>query len=116
MKLKLGDEVQIATGKDKGKTGKVTKIFRNSNKIVVEKINMITKHIKKTAQKAGEKIQLEAPINASNAVLVCPKCKKTTRVGYKKLDTGKKERVCKKCNESVDQIVTSRKTSSKQKK
>lgn len=116
MKLKIGDEVQILTGKDKGKKGKITKLFRNSNKITVEKINLLTKHIKKTAQRPGEKLRFEFPIQASNAILVCPKCKKATRAGYKKLETGKKERICKKCGESVDQIVTSRKSSSKQKK
>jgi len=116
MKLKIGDEVQIQAGKDKRKQGKITKILRNSNKITVEKVNLLTKHIKKTAQKAGEKIRYEFPFNASNAILVCPKCKKATRVGYKKLENGKKQRICKKCGESVDQIVTSRKTSSKQKK
>ena len=116
MKLKLGDEVQILSGKDKSKQGKITKILRNSNKITVEKVNLMTKHIKKTAQRPGEKIRYESPINASNVILVCPKCKKTTRIGHNKLENGKKQRICKKCKESVDQIVTSRKTSSKQKK
>jgi large subunit ribosomal protein L24 len=116
MKLKIGDEVKILAGKDKGKTGKVTKIFRNSNKVTVEKVNFITKHIKKTAQRAGEKLRYEAPFQASNAILVCPKCKKTTRIGHKKLEKGKKQRICKKCGEAVDQIVTTRKSSSKQKK
>jgi large subunit ribosomal protein L24 len=116
MKLKIGDEVQIIAGKDKGKKGKITKLLRNSNKVVVEKVNIITKHIKKTAQKAGEKIQYEAPLNATNTILVCPKCKKTTRVGHKKLENGKKERICKKCGDSVDQVVTTRKSTSKQKK
>jgi len=116
MKLKIGDEVQILAGKDKGKKGKITKLLRNSNKIVVEKVNIITKHIKKTAQKAGEIIKYEAPIDATNASIVCPKCKKTTRIGHKKLENGKKQRICKKCGESVDQIVTSKKTTSKQTK
>ena len=116
MKLKIGDEVQILTGKDKGKKGKITKILRNSEKIVVEKVNIVTKHIKKTAQRAGERIQYEKPFNASNAILVCPKCKKTTRIAHKKLDSGKKQRICKKCGDSVDTIVTTRKTSSKQTK
>lgn len=116
MKLKIGDEVQILTGKNKGKKGKVIKLLKNSNRITVEKINLITKHIKKTAQRKGEKIIYEAPFQVSNAILVCPKCKKTTRIGCKKLGTGKKQRICKKCGESVDPIVITRKTSSKQKK
>ncbi|MBT3704563.1 50S ribosomal protein L24 [Candidatus Peregrinibacteria bacterium] len=116
MKLKIGDEVQILTGKDKGKKGKITKIFRNSRKITVEKVNLLTKHIKKTAQRPGEKLRYEFPIQASNAILVCPKCKKTTRIEMKKLENKKKERICKKCKDSVDQIVTTKKSSSKQKK
>jgi large subunit ribosomal protein L24 len=116
MKLKIGDTVRILTGKDKGKKGKITKLFRNSNKITVEKINLITKHIKKTTQKRGEKLRFEAPIQASNAILLCPKCDKPTRVGHRTLANNKKERICKNCKESVDAIVTTRKTSSKQKK
>lgn len=117
MKLKIGDEVQVITGKDKSKKGKILKILSSSNKVVVEKANMITKHIKKTAQRKGERIHLEAPLQVSNVMLICPHCKKTTRVGYKKLETGKKQRICKHCKDSVDTVVvTKRKTSSKQKK
>ena len=116
MKLKIGDEIQVLTGKNKGKKGKVIKLFRNSNKITVEKVNLITKHIKKTAQKPGEKLRYEAPFQASNAILICPKCSKTTRIGHNKLENGKKQRICKKCGEAVDQIITTRKSSSKQKK
>lgn len=106
MKLKIGDEVQIITGKDKGKKGKITKILRNSNKIVVEKINLVTKHIKKTSQKAGERIKFEAPIQVSNTMIICPKCKKTTRIMIKMLKGEKKEkqRICKKCKDSLDTI------------
>jgi large subunit ribosomal protein L24 len=109
MKLKKQDQVAVITGKDKGKSGQITKILRKQNKIVVEKVNIITKHIKKTAQKAGERIQLEAPINASNVMVVCPNCKKRTRVGYKKLESGKKERICKKCKEALDKDIKGKK-------
>jgi large subunit ribosomal protein L24 len=106
MKLKIGDEVQIIAGKDKGKKGKITKILRNSNKIVVEKINLVTKHVKKTAQKPGERIKFEAPIDASNTMIICPKCKKTTRIMIKMLkgDKREKQRICKKCKDSLDTI------------
>lgn len=116
MKIKIGDEVQIIAGKDKGKKGKILRILSSSNRVVVEKANMITKHIKKTAQKAGERIHLEAPLQVSNVMLICPHCKKMTRIEYKKLDTGKKQRICKHCKDSVDTIITKHKTSSKQKK
>lgn len=106
MKLKIGDEVQIISGKDKGKKGKITKVLKSSNKIVVEKINMVTKHIKKTAQKAGERIKFESPLHASKAMILCPKCKKTTRIMIKMLtgDKREKQRICKKCKDSLDTI------------
>lgn len=103
MKLKLNDPVTVISGKDKGKKGQVIKILRKQNKVVVEKINMRVKHVKKTAEKAGERITFEAPLDASNVMLFCPNCKKPVRIGYKKLADNKKQRVCKKCKESVDQ-------------
>lgn len=102
MKLKLGDQVVVIAGKDKGKKGKITKILVKQERIVVEKLNMRTKHIKKTREKSGEKIRFEAPMHISNVMLLCPNCGKATRVGYKKLKSGKKQRICKKCKEAVD--------------
>ncbi|MFA5820900.1 MAG: 50S ribosomal protein L24 [Candidatus Gracilibacteria bacterium] len=102
MKIKLNDKVQIIAGKDKGKTGKVMKVSVKKNTVIVEKANIRTKHIKKTQTKAGERIQFEVPINVSNVMIVCPNCKKLARVGYKKLANGKKDRICKKCKESLD--------------
>ena len=106
MKLKKTDKVIVIAGKDKGKQGKITKILRKQNKIVVEKINMRIKHIKKSQNKAGEKITFEAPIDASNVMLICPQTGKRTRIGYRKLENGKKERISKKSNESIDKITT----------
>jgi len=106
MKLKKTDKIIVIAGKDKGKQGKITKILRKQNKIVVEKINMRTKHIKKSQNKAGEKITFEAPIDASNVMLICPQTGKRTRIGYRKLENGKKERISKKSNESIDKITT----------
>ncbi len=102
MKLKQHDQVAVIAGKDKGKSGQITKVYRKAEKIVVEKVNIRTKHIKKTQQKAGEIIKFEAPIHASNVMVVCNGCSKLTRVGYKKLENGKKERICKKCKASLD--------------
>ena len=109
MKIKNDDNVLVIAGKDKGKTGKVIKILRKQEKIVVEKINLRTKHIKKTKEKAGEKIQFEAPISISNVQVKCPGCDKKTRVGYKKLENGKKERICKKCKANLDKTVIKKK-------
>lgn len=105
MKLKMDDQVLVITGKDKGKKGKIIKLYSKQNKIVVEKINLKTKHIKKTRERAGEKIQFEGPINASNAMIICPNCSKTARVGYKILENNKKQRICKKCKEILDKKV-----------
>lgn len=105
MKLKLNDQVVVISGKDKSKKGKITKVLTKNNAIVVEKLNYRTKFIKKTKEKAGDRIKFEAPMNASNAMLICPNCGKATRVGYKKLTTGKKERICKKCKETVDKAT-----------
>lgn len=109
MKVKLNDTIRVIAGKDKGKEGKVMRVMVKSKKVVVEKVNIKTKHIKKTAQKAGEKIQFEAPVDISNVMVLCPNCKKTTRVGYKKLESGKKERICKKCSEDLDKAVKTKK-------
>ena len=81
------------------------KILRKQRAIVVEKINIRTKHIKRTQQKSGERIQFEAPIDVSNIMVVCPNCSKRTRVGYRKLENNKKQRICKKCKEALDKTV-----------
>jgi large subunit ribosomal protein L24 len=101
MKLKTNDLVQIITGKDKGKKGKVIKAIPVKRKILVEKVNIKTKHIKKTQTHPGEIIKFEALIDASNALLVCPNCGKSVRVGYSLDKDGKKVRTCKKCKEQI---------------
>ncbi|MFA5947357.1 MAG: 50S ribosomal protein L24 [Candidatus Gracilibacteria bacterium] len=102
MKLHLNDQIEVIAGKDKGKKGKIIKVNVKKNKIVVEKINIRTKHIKKTKEKRGEIIHYEAPIDVSNAMIICPACGKKSRVGYKKLENNKKQRICKNCKESVE--------------
>lgn len=102
MKLKLSDKVLVISGKDKGKTGKIIKVLKKHNTIVIEKVNMRTKHIKKTQQRAGEKIRYEAPISASNAMILDPKENKPTRIVYKKNEKGKKERYSKLSGASLD--------------
>ncbi|MFA6917252.1 MAG: 50S ribosomal protein L24 [Candidatus Gracilibacteria bacterium] len=105
MKLKLDDTVQVIAGKDKGKKGKIIKIDHKKNKIVVEKVNIRTKHVKKTSEKRGEKIKFEGSIDASNVMIFCPRCTKRVRIAYKILKNGKKERICKKCKETLDKEV-----------
>ena len=95
MKIRNGDTVIVITGKDKGKTGTVLRILPDANRVVVADINMRTRHVKATAQSAGQKITYEASLDASNVMLVDPKTNKPTRVGYK-IENGKKVRVAKK--------------------
>ncbi len=103
MKLKVKDNVLVVAGKYKGKTGVIMRAFKKTNKVTVEKVNIRTRHIKKTATQAGQRLQYEAPFAASNVKLICPSCNKATRVGYAVPEKGKKYRSCKKCNQSVEQ-------------
>jgi len=105
MKLKTGDQVIILCGKDKGKKGKIMRVMKKKNAVVVKKVNIKKRHIKKTTTRPGDIIQFEAPVDASNVKVVCPQCKKATRIGYQIGKDGKKRRMCKKCNETVDQPV-----------
>lgn len=110
MKIKVDDTIVVISGKDRGKTGKVIRVYQKINKIVVEKINIRTKHIKKTTTRPGEIIRFEAPFDVSNVKVICPRCKKATRVSYLKLKDKKKQRICKKCKESIDQLITTKTT------
>lgn len=93
MKIHTGDTVLIITGKDKGKQGRVIRTLASQNRVVVEGINMRTRHIKKTPNQAGQRIQYEASIHASNVMILDPKSKKPTRIGYKIDDKGNKKRI-----------------------
>lgn len=102
MKLKRNDTVKILAGKDKGKSGKIEKIFESNNKIVVENINQYKRHFKARMQnQKSEILTITKPVNVANVGLVCPKCKKITRVGYS-IEKGKKIRVCKKCGKGIE--------------
>lgn len=102
MNFKIGDKVVVIAGKDKGKEGKITKVLRSENKIVIEGVNVVKKHVKPNGQNAGSIVELEAPINASNAMMIDPKTKQRTRIGHKIDKNGKKVRVAKKSNEVID--------------
>jgi large subunit ribosomal protein L24 len=102
MNLKTGDKVVVIAGKDKGKEGKITKILKADNKVVVEGINVAKKHIKPNGQTAGSIVEVELPIHASNVMILDPKTKKRTRIGHTVDKKGKKIRVSKKSNESLD--------------
>lgn len=101
MKIKKGDTVLIILGKDRTKTGKVLSVFPEDNKILVEGINLQKKHVKPKRQgEKGQIVQLPARLNVSNVKLICSKCKKAVRTGYK-IEGDKKYRICKKCNQET---------------
>ncbi len=101
MKIKKGDTVLIISGKDKGKKAKVLESFPKDNKIMVEGVNIVKKHRKpKKENEKGQVVEIPKPIDASNVKLVCPKCNKTTRVGYRLTEKGK-YRICKKCEQEL---------------
>ena len=102
-RIQKGDTVVIISGKDKGKTGKVMQVLPTENKLVVEGVNKTVKHAKTRKQgEKGQKIEFFGPINASNVMLVDPKSGKPTRVGWKVMEDGRKVRVAKKSQETVE--------------
>ena len=102
MKVKVGDKVKVLTGKDKGKEGRVLFTLKNKDRVVVEGINIVKKHIKPNGNGAGSITEMEAPIHASNVMILDPKTKKRTRIGHTIDKKGNKTRVAKKSNESLD--------------
>jgi large subunit ribosomal protein L24 len=101
--IKKDDKVKIITGKDKGKIGKVLKVDRKKDRLLVENINIVKRHTRPSAQnRQGGIVESEAPISWSNAMLMCNKCMSPIRVQMKTLDDGKKVRTCRKCSEVID--------------
>ena len=101
MKLKKGDNVIVLSGNDKGKTGEILEIIPSTQKVVVKGVNIRKKHVK--PRKAGEEggiVASEYPIHSSKVNVVCPKCGKASKIGYK-IEDGKKVRVCKKCGANL---------------
>ncbi len=101
MKIKKGDNVQVLSGNDKGKTGEVLEVNPKADKIIVKGVNVRKKHVK--ARKQGEEsgiIAVECAIPSSKVNVVCPKCGKTTKVGYS-MEKDQKVRVCKKCGTTI---------------
>lgn len=101
MKIKNGDTVLIISGKDQGKKGKVIRVLIEENRIVVEGANLRKKHTRPKKQgEKGQIVEIAAPFNVSNVKLICPRCKKATRIGYRVAEKNK-FRICKKCNQEI---------------
>lgn len=102
--IRKGDKVQVICGKDKGRVSTVIRAIPESHRVVVEKTNMVKKHMRPNQQNTqGGIIDMEAPLDVSNVMIVCPKCNKPTRVSVGKNDAGKKVRICKKCGKQIDE-------------
>ncbi len=103
IRLRKDDKVKVIAGKDRGKIGKVLQVNRKKNRILVENINVVKRHTKPSAQnRQGGIIETEALIQSSNVQLMCNKCIQPTRIKMRRLEDGKKIRVCRKCNEIID--------------
>jgi len=103
VKIRKNDTILVIAGKDRGKKGRVRQALPKNNVVIVDGINMIKRHSRArgAARQAGI-IELEAPLRVSNVMLVCNKCNKPTRVGFRFLDDGRKARICRSCHEAID--------------
>jgi large subunit ribosomal protein L24 len=103
MRIKKNDKVQIISGQDRGKNGKIMQVLLKKNKVVVEGLNLRVKHVRPRRQgEKGQRIQFPAPLAISNVALLCPKCGRRAKIGYKILENQRKVRICKKCQEVID--------------
>jgi len=101
--LKKDDQVEVTAGKDKGRVGKVLRVLRNKDQVVVERVNMIKRHTKsREMNQPGQIVEKESPIHVSNLQLICPECTKAGRIGRKILEDGTKVRYCKSCGGSIE--------------
>jgi len=104
LSIRKNDTVMVISGKEKGKKGRVLSVMPSEDKLIIEKVNVIKKHMKPSKKYAqGGIIEKEAPIHRSNIMLVCPRCGKPARITNIVFEDGKKSRVCKKCKEAIDQ-------------
>lgn len=101
LKLKVGDEVLVTAGKDKGRKGKIEKIFPRVG-VLITSLNVYKKHIKGGGGQKGGIIEFSRPLSWANVVLICPVCGKQTRVGTKIRNDGEKVRICRKCGREID--------------
>jgi len=103
MKIRRDDTVLVIAGKDKGKRGKVRRSLPKENRVVVDGVNIVKRHMRPrgTVRQAGI-IEREAPIHVSNVMLICNKCNHPTRIGFRFLEDGTKTRVCRRCHEVID--------------
>lgn len=102
LRIKKGDTVLVTSGRAKGRQGKVLTVDRVRHRVVVEKVNMIKRHVRPSRDSKGGIIEKEGAIHVSNVMLVCPECGKPSRVAVRRLEDGHALRICKRCREAVE--------------
>ena len=103
MEIRKNDSVMVIAGKERGKTGKVLRVFKDKDTVVVERLNIVKRHTKpRGPQQTGGIVEKEAAIHASNVMIMCDKCNAPARIGHKILTDGKKIRICRNCTEALD--------------
>jgi large subunit ribosomal protein L24 len=100
-KIRTGDEVLVTSGRNKGQQGTVRMNLVNEDRVVIEGVNIVKKHIKRGRARQAGIVEVEAPLHVSNVKLICPACSKPTRVGVRKNDEGANERYCKNCDATI---------------
>jgi large subunit ribosomal protein L24 len=100
-KIRSGDTVVVISGKNKGQTGKVRLNLIEDDRVVIEGVNIVIKHIKRGRARQAGRVEVEAPLYVSKVMLICPNCKQQTRVGIRSGANGKNERYCKKCELTI---------------
>jgi large subunit ribosomal protein L24 len=103
VQIRKNDSVLVISGRERGKTGKVLRVLPEKDSVIIERINIVKRHSKpRGPQQAGGIVEKEAPITASNLMIMCDKCNAPVRIGHKVLPDGRKIRICRRCNEAID--------------
>ncbi len=103
VQIRKNDSVMVISGRERGKTGKVLRVLPEKDALMIERVNMVKRHSKpRGAQQPGGIVEKEAPIQASNIMIMCDKCNAPVRIGRKQLGDGQKVRICRRCGESLD--------------
>ena len=103
VQIRKNDSVMVIAGKERGKTGKVLRVLKEKDAVIIERLNIVKRHTKpRGPQQTGGIVEKEAAIHASNIMIMCDKCNAPARIGHKVLTDGKKIRICRSCNEALD--------------
>ena len=106
MKLHIGDTILVTAGKDKGRQGQIGKVIKAKNLVLVPEVNVYKKTRRGYGDQKGGVFEISRPLPVANVALICPSCKKPSRVGYRVLESGQKERICRKCKRQINKKET----------